>query len=101
MGEPLAGEHLVADCRAAGGVGAQVRERLALAQAEVRERPHRPAGQGALRSRRLEGSPDPSCDAISTPMRYNSGRLWTAAPEGWRLIQSAGIEQRESDLRIP
>lgn len=33
-------------------------QRPALAQAEVRQRPHRPAAQGALRSRRLEGSPD-------------------------------------------
>ena len=38
MGEPFAGEHLVEDRRAAGGVGAQARERLALAQAEVRFR---------------------------------------------------------------
>ncbi|MDE2881347.1 MAG: site-specific integrase [Acidobacteriota bacterium] len=34
--------------------------------------------------------PGPSCGATSTPTRYDSGRLWTAAPEGWRLILICG-----------
>ena len=97
-----AGGHLVAQGRAARGTGARARERLALAEAEVRFRPHGPSAEGAVRAGWLEGGPDGAA-------LLSAGRLGTTQ-EGFgqpsedpRLTRSksAGINQRESARRIP
>ena len=56
--EPLAGAPSVGEGREARGPGAEAGKGLALAQAEIRLGPHGPTAQGALRARRLGGSPD-------------------------------------------
>ena len=78
--QPRAGLRLVEQGRAARGTEAQARKRLALAQAEVCLRSH-----GTCRSRCSANSaagrrPRPCSGATSRPTRYNSGRLWRAAP---------------------
>ena len=68
--EPVAAACVVVQSRATRGDGAEARQKLALAQTQVRDRPDGTAAQGALQTRRL-------------------------MPVG-----SAGIKQRESDRRV-
>ena len=94
MREPHAGEHLVEDRRAAGGDGAQARERLALAEAEVRgrlvaERRVEPAGVVEAFDEELpRGTRIPvrrtSVRTVPIPERDSGPRPWrTSRIRGW------------------
>ena len=98
--QPRAGLCLVEQGRAARGTEAQARKRLALAQAEVCLRPHGPAAQGALRTRRLEGGPD-RAPVLPAGRRGTTQEGSGEPPQGSRLIQSAGVKQRESGPECP
>ena len=97
---PVARGFLVEESPEARRSGAETRPRLALAEAEIRLRPHGPAAQGALRTRRLEDGQD----RPSVLPESGRGTAQTGAhepPESWQLIQSAGTDWRESGQRIP
>ena len=98
--QPRAGLCLVEQGRAARGTEAHARKRLALAQAEVCLRSHGPAAQGALRTRRLEGGPD-RAPVLPAGRRGTTQEGSGEPPQGSRLIQSAGVKQRESGQRSP
>ena len=98
--QPRAGLRLVEQGRAARGTEAQARKRLALAQAEVCLRSHGPAAQGALRTRRLEGGPD-RAPVLPAGRRGTTQEGSGEPPQGSRLIQSAGVKQRESGPVCP
>ena len=98
--QPRAGLCLVEQGRAARGTEAHARKRLALAQAEVCLRSHGPAAQGALRTRRLEGGPDRA--PVLPAGRRGTTQEGSGEPaQGSRLIQSAGVKQRESGPVCP
>ena len=98
--QPRAGLCLVEQGRAARGTEAHARKRLALAQAEVCLRSHGPAAQGALRTRRLEGGPD-RAPVLPAGRRGTTQEGSGEPPQGSRLIQSAGVKQRESGPGMP
>ena len=91
---------LVGEGRSARRAGIQAWPRLALAQAEVCLRSHGPAAQGALRTRRLEGGPD-RAPVLPAGRRGTTQEGSGEPPQGSRLIQSAGVKQRESGQRSP
>ena len=92
---PVAGPLLVEPSPEARGSGTPARQRLALAQAEVRVRPHGPAPQGALRAWRLE-------DGQDRPSVLPEGRRGPASegarepPHRRTRSRLAGTNRRES-----
>ena len=92
----VAGPLLVEQGRRPCGAGTQARAWLALAEAEIRVRPHGPSAEGALRTRWLEGGPDGF--ALLPAGRYGTTQEGSGKPpEGPHLIpvDSAGVNQRE------
>ena len=77
--------------------GTQARQGLALAEAEVRDRPHGPAAEGALRTRRLEDGQD-GPTLLPASRRGTTQEGAGRPPPGAHLkSQVAGTNRRESD----
>ena len=107
-GRPLAvprsllGAEMVVQGRDPGGARTEARSGLALAQTEVCQRPHGPTTQGALRTRRVEKSPD-GAQVLPEARRGTTQEGSGQPPEGPHLRfaisgnQSAGVEP----VRLP
>ena len=99
--EPVAAARLVVQSRATRGDGAQAPQGLALAEAQVCQRPDGPAAQSALRTRRLEERQD-GAQLLPEAGRGTASEGSGSPPRGARLKSHlAGIKQRELDPKIP